>query len=75
MLSSILTATTNNSVIHKNNNDTATKKLTLLAQERIVQISPDNELHLGGIFYKAMTFNGSIPAPAISVKVIHLRSH
>ncbi|HEU4445074.1 MAG TPA: multicopper oxidase domain-containing protein [Nitrososphaeraceae archaeon] len=45
----------------------ATKNFTLLAQERIIQISPDNELHPGGIFYKAMTFNGSIPAPAISV--------
>lgn len=45
----------------------ATKNFTLLAQERIIQISPDNELHPGGIFYKAMTFNGSIPVPAISV--------
>ena len=68
LLSSIITTTTNNSVIqNNNNNDTAIKKFTLLAQERIVQISPDNELHPGGIFYKAMTFNGSIPAPAISV--------
>ncbi len=70
LLSSIITATataTENSSVIQNNNDASIKKFTLLAQERIVQLSPDNELHPGGIFYKAMTFNGSIPAPAISV--------
>ena len=65
LLSSI--TITNNSIT-QNNNDTATKEFTLIAQERIVQISPDNELHPRGILYKAMTFNGSIPAPAISVR-------
>jgi nitrite reductase (NO-forming) len=69
LLSSITTTatTTENSAVIKNNNGASIKKFTLLAQERIVQLSPDNELHPGGIFYKAMTFNGSIPAPAISV--------
>jgi nitrite reductase (NO-forming) len=67
LLSSITTTTTTNNSIAQNNNYTATKEFTLIAQERIVQISPDNELHPRGIWYKAMTFNGSIPAPAISV--------
>ncbi|MGH9981655.1 MAG: multicopper oxidase domain-containing protein, partial [Nitrososphaeraceae archaeon] len=30
-------------------------------------ISPDNVFHPGGIYYNAMTFNGSIPGPAIEV--------
>ena len=66
LLSSI-TTTSNNTMTQNNNNYTVSKKFTLIAHERVVQISPDNELHPGGIFYKAMTFNGSIPAPAISV--------
>lgn len=61
------TTTTNNSITRSSSNDTATKEFTLIAQENIVQISPDNELHPKGIWYKAMTFNGTIPAPAISV--------
>jgi nitrite reductase (NO-forming) len=66
LLSSI-TTTSNNTMTQNNNNYTVSKKFTLIAHERVVQISPDNELHPRGIFYKAMTFNGSIPAPAISV--------
>ena len=48
-------------------NDTTMKKFTLIAEEKILQVSPNNELHPGGILYKAMTFNWSIPAPVISV--------
>ncbi|MFZ0741276.1 MAG: multicopper oxidase domain-containing protein, partial [Nitrososphaeraceae archaeon] len=66
-LASSITTTSNNTTTQNNNNYTVSKKFTLIAHERVVQISPDNELHPGGIFYKAMTFNGSIPAPAISV--------
>jgi nitrite reductase (NO-forming) len=65
-LTSIAT-TMNNTMTQNNNNYTVSKKFTLIAHESVVQISPDNELHPGGISYKAMTFNGSIPAPAISV--------
>ena len=44
-----------------------TKKVTLTASEADVQIAPDNALHPGGVMYKAMVFNGTIPGPVISV--------
>lgn len=44
-----------------------TRKVTLVAQESILQVSPDNELHPGGVSYRAMTFNGTIPGPMIFV--------
>lgn len=37
------------------------KKILLIADENILQISPDNVFHPGGIYYNSMTFNGSIP--------------
>ena len=43
------------------------KKVTLIASETDVQISPDNALHPGGVMYRAMTFNGTTPGPVISV--------
>jgi nitrite reductase (NO-forming) len=50
------------------NDHSIIKKFTLIADDRnIVKISPDNTLHPGGIFYKAMTYNGTIPGPAIVV--------
>src|SRR5215212_9872089 len=60
-----LPVTTTTSMAQENN--TTMKKFTLIAEEKILQVSPNNELHPGGILYKAMTFNGSIPAPVISV--------
>jgi len=32
-----------------------------------VQVAPDNALHPGGVMYKAMVFNGTIPGPVVSV--------
>lgn len=43
------------------------KKILLIADENILKISPDNVFHPGGTYYNAMTFNGSIPGPAIEV--------
>jgi nitrite reductase (NO-forming) len=37
----------------------------LVAVENVVQIAPDNDLYPGGLTYDAMTFNGTIPGPAI----------
>src|ERR671935_413122 len=44
-----------------------TKKVTLIAEEKVVQIAPDNPLHPGGIMYNAMVYNGTIPGPVIAV--------
>jgi nitrite reductase (NO-forming) len=44
-----------------------TKHITLIADETVVQVAPDNPLHPGGIMYNAMTFNGTVPGPVISV--------
>ena len=46
---------------------TELKKIFLIAGENILKISPDNDFHPGGIYYNAMTFNGSIPGPVIEV--------
>jgi nitrite reductase (NO-forming) len=43
------------------------KRVTLIASEEDVQISPDNALHPGGVMYRAMVFNGTTPGPVISV--------
>jgi nitrite reductase (NO-forming) len=43
------------------------KKVTLIASEKDVQVAPDNALHPGGVMYKAMVFNGTIPGPVIAV--------
>jgi nitrite reductase (NO-forming) len=39
----------------------------LIAGENEVQVAPDNGLTPGGRWYKAMTWNGTIPGPVISV--------
>src|SRR5438093_12737119 len=44
-----------------------TKKVLLIASEKVVQVAPDNALHPGGIMYNAMVFNGSIPGPVIAI--------
>src|SRR6188474_591921 len=43
------------------------KHVTLIASEKEVEVAPDNALHPGGITYNAYTFNGTIPAPVISI--------
>jgi nitrite reductase (NO-forming) len=43
------------------------KHVTIIASEKVVQVAPDNALHPGGIAYKAMVFNGTIPGPLISI--------
>jgi nitrite reductase (NO-forming) len=30
-------------------------------------VAPDNALHPGGVMYRAMVFNGTVPGPVISV--------
>jgi nitrite reductase (NO-forming) len=44
-----------------------TKKVLLIASEKVVQVAPDDPLHPGGIKYNAMVFNGTIPGPVISL--------
>jgi nitrite reductase (NO-forming) len=44
-----------------------TKKVTIIADEVDVQVAPDNALHPGGLMYKAMVFNGTVPGPVIAV--------
>jgi nitrite reductase (NO-forming) len=44
-----------------------TKKVTLIASEKQVQIAPVSDLHPGGVIYNAMVFNGTIPGPVIAV--------
>src|SRR6187200_664116 len=41
------------------------KTFSLIINENIVEISPDNVIHPGGIKYHAMTFNNTIPGPPI----------
>src|SRR5215210_4743535 len=43
------------------------KRVTMIADEVEVQVAPDNALHPGGVTYKAMVFNGTIPGPVVSV--------
>ena len=50
-----------------NNTSSTIKKFTLIADENILKVSPDNALHPGGVLYNAMTFNGTIPGPIIAV--------
>jgi nitrite reductase (NO-forming) len=47
--------------------DRPVKNVLLVANENKVKIAPDNALHPGGIEYAAMTFNGTIPGPAMAV--------
>src|SRR5438105_3904806 len=44
-----------------------TKKVLLIANEKVVQVAPDDPLHPGGITYNAMVFNGTVPGPVISL--------
>ena len=49
--------------------DATVKNVLLIANEHKLKIAPDNPLHPGGIEYSAMTFNGTIPGPAIAADV------
>jgi nitrite reductase (NO-forming) len=55
------------SVANAQNDHGATRKVTLIASETVVQVAPDNALHPGGLKYGAMTFNGTIPGPVVAV--------
>jgi nitrite reductase (NO-forming) len=44
-----------------------TKKVLLVASEKVVQVAPDNALHPGGVTYNAMVWNGTIPGPVVAV--------
>lgn len=44
-----------------------TKRIVLFALDVLVDVSPSNQLKPGGVPYQAMTFNGTIPGPWISV--------
>ena len=44
-----------------------TRNVTLIANEKAVQVAPDNALHPGGVKYNAMVFNGSIPGPVVAI--------
>lgn len=43
------------------------KKVTMMTNETVVQIAPDNALHPGGVMYNAYTFNGTIPGPTVGI--------
>ena len=46
-----------------------TREYTLIASEKDLQVAPDNPLTPGGVMYRAMVFNGSIPGPPIVANV------
>jgi nitrite reductase (NO-forming) len=43
------------------------KRVVLFAIDAVVQMSPENQLKPGGVLYEAMTFNGTVPGPWISI--------
>jgi nitrite reductase (NO-forming) len=46
--------------------DVAVRSITLIADDdTITRVAPDNQLHPGGIEYKTMTFNGTVPGPTL----------
>ena len=44
------------------------KRVVLFAHDSVISVSPDNQLKPGGVMYQAMTFNGTVPGPWISIK-------
>ncbi len=42
-----------------------TRDILLIANEKVLRIAPNNDLYPEGVWYKAMTFNGTIPGPII----------
>ena len=55
------------SEISNGDGDGNVKKIVLIAHDAVLQVAPDNQLKPGGVLYEAMTFNGTIPGPLISV--------
>ena len=48
----------------------AIRNITLIADDdTITRVAPDNQLHPGGIEYKTMTFNGTVPGPTLRLNV------
>jgi len=44
----------------------AIQNITLIADEdAITRVAPDNQLHPGGVEFKTMTFNGTVPGPVL----------
>jgi nitrite reductase (NO-forming) len=43
------------------------KRMILYARDAIIEVSPSNQLKPGGVSYGAMTFNGTVPGPWISI--------
>jgi nitrite reductase (NO-forming) len=41
--------------------------VTLITNETVVQVAPDNALHPGGVMYNAYTFNDTIPGPTVAI--------
>jgi len=39
--------------------------ILLIANENLLRIAPDNDLYPGGVWFNAMTFNGTIPGPLV----------
>ena len=43
------------------------KRVILYARDAVIEVSPSNQLKPGGVSYEAMTFNGTVPGPWISI--------
>lgn len=43
------------------------KRVVLYAHDAVIVVSPSNQLKPGGVSYEAMTFNGTVPGPWISI--------
>jgi nitrite reductase (NO-forming) len=60
---------TNNGIMQSSSSSAAPanklRDVLLVANEKVLMIAPDNDLHPGGIWYNAMTFNDTIPGPVI----------
>jgi nitrite reductase (NO-forming) len=47
----------------------AIRNIILIADDDVItKVAPDNQLHPGGIEFKTMTFNGTVPGPALKFK-------
>ena len=58
-------ATITNSISEISNGNVT--RVVLFALDAVVRFSPDNQVKPGGVSYEAMTFNGTVPGPWISV--------
>jgi nitrite reductase (NO-forming) len=41
------------------------REILLVANEKVVKVVPENDIYTQGLWYNAMTFNGTIPGPLI----------